>query len=108
MIGVGAVWMVVSRVIAVVGVVFALFAVVWYAYIHDHAARTEAGLAVSVAREAPGDGDARCRERKGPGWRCTLGKRTFTVLPGKKNCWRAPARDLKGCVKIVDYVRGLL
>lgn len=96
----------ISKAVFALGAVVAVFVVAWYFYIHDRAARTEGGVAISLAREAPGSGDARCRDT-GRGWRCTIGKRTYAVVPAKKNCWRASgAADLRGCVKVVDYVRG--
>lgn len=95
-----------SKAVFALGVVIAVFVIAWYFYIHDHAARTADGVAVSLAREVRGDASARCRER-GRGWRCRLGERNFEVVPARKNCWRVPARDLDGCVKVVDYVRGL-
>jgi hypothetical protein len=94
-----------SKAIFAVGFVIALFVVGWYFYIHDHAARTEGGVAISLSREL--DRDAHCRDT-GPGWHCTAGGRTYLLAPqGKKNCWRAENRDVEGCVKVIDYVRGI-
>lgn len=98
----------IGKAVFAVGFVVAAFVVAWFFYVHDHAARTDGGVAASLARVAPGDADASCRER-GDGWRCTLGRRTVVVVKdGKKNCWRAPDTELNGCVKVLDFVRGLL
>ncbi|MFL5843307.1 MAG: hypothetical protein ACJ762_01355 [Solirubrobacteraceae bacterium] len=95
----------ISKAIFAVGFVIALFVVGWYFYIHDHAARTTGGIETSLSREL--DKDAHCQDT-GRGWRCTAGGRTYAILPrGKKNCWRANGRDVEGCVKVIDYVRGL-
>jgi hypothetical protein len=95
----------ISKLVFAVGFVLALFAVAWYFYIHDHAARTTGGVAVSLSREL--DKDARCHDT-GRGWRCTAAGRTYAIVPTKKNCWRAAGRDVQGCVKVIDYVRGLV
>jgi hypothetical protein len=99
-------WPIVSKAIFAAGALVAVFVVAWYFYIHSHAARTEGSVAISLAREVRGEGDARCRDQ-GRGWRCTIGKRSFVVVRGKENCWRVRGRDLEGCVKVLDYVRGV-
>jgi hypothetical protein len=101
--------MVIGWIFGVVALVVAVFFVAWYFYIHDHAARTSGGVEAALARVAPGGAEATCRERD-ESWRCTLGKRTVVVVrDGKKNCWRVPKdKELHGCVKVLDYVQGLL
>ncbi|MCW2524703.1 MAG: hypothetical protein JWO63_3038 [Frankiales bacterium] len=96
-----------SKAIFALGALVAVFVVVWYFYIHDHAARTEGSVAISLARAVPGGADAHCREH-GQRWRCTVGARSFTVVRAKKNCWRVAGRDIQGCVQVIDFVRGLL
>ena len=102
--------MIVGWIFGVVALIVAVFFVAWYFYIHDHAARTSGGIEASLARVAPGGEEATCRERD-EGWRCTLGKKrvVLVVKDGKTNCWKAPKdRRLHGCVKVLDYVQGLL
>ena len=102
-----------SKVVFAVGGVVAAFVVAWHFYIHDHAARTEGGVAASLARELDA-GDVRCHEA-GREWRCRVGegraRHTAVVRRGRKNCWRLaqPERGTTtGCVKVLDYVGGLL
>ena len=95
----------VGKVFGVVALVVALYFVAWRFYIHDHAARTDGGIAVSLGRAVPGHGDAHC-SKHGTHWRCTIGRRSFLVEPTRKNCWRVRTPRLEGCVKVLDYVAG--
>jgi hypothetical protein len=105
-----------SKAIVAVGAAIAVFAVAWYFYIHDHAARTDGGVATSLSRELDAD-RASCRDRsRGSGWICVVSDESdshrYVVRPrGAKNCWTLdePGRDVQqGCVKVLDYVRGFL
>lgn len=101
-----------SKAIFAAGGLIAVFIVAWYFYIHDHAARTEGGVATSVDRVLDAQ-RVTCRERQGA-WRCNVQRdtsdpgQTLTVVKaGKKNCWRLQGEDVRGCVKVLDYVRGV-
>ena len=97
----------IGMVFGVVATLVAVFVVAWYFYIHDHAARTVGGIEVSLGRSVPGRDDPHCR-KAGDNWRCTLGRRTYLVEPTRKNCWRVRQPKLHGCVKVLDYVSGLV
>lgn len=101
------VWGIVTKLVGVVALLVAVFVVAWYFYLHDHASRTEGSIAASLERVLDAN-DVRCRDT-GRGWRCTAGRRRFDVrTDGRKNCWRARGTDVNGCVKVTDFVKGLL
>ena len=108
-------WLVISRLIGLVAVVFALFAVAWFFYLHSHASRNPGSVARSLAGAVDGTGDdSHCRKRPG-GWRCTVMRNsdrlgTFRVAPVGNHCWKAtrqgrrPGKPVEGCIEIFDYL----